>query len=91
VHERAVKLRIVDAAVARGRVRTPDGFESCGSRVRVKILRNGEVVERLETRSNGSFRAELAGDGGRYVAVAPQLVVGESDLCERARSKSRRI
>lgn len=75
--------------VARGRVRVPDGYGSCRSRVVVKIVRNGDVVKRVETNRRGHFRTKL-GDGGRHVAVAPQLVAGDTDMCARARSKSRR-
>lgn len=90
VHERVVKLRLDEGPVARGRVRTPDGYDSCRAHVLVKIFRNGEVVERLETRADGRFRVKLSEDRGRYVALAPQIVVGDSDLCERARSKTRK-
>jgi hypothetical protein len=86
-----VTLRVDDNLVARGRVRAPDGFDSCHSKVTVKIRRDGEVVRKIETRANGRFRVKLPDEHGRYVAVAPQLVVGDSDLCEQAKSRARRI
>jgi hypothetical protein len=88
VHDRTVSLRIA-GGVARGRVRSPDGYDECRSHVVVKILRDGDVVKRLETNGRGRFRTKL-GDAGRYLAVAPQVVVGDTDMCARARSKSRR-
>lgn len=84
-----MKLRL-DDGVARGRVLTPDGYASCRSNVVVKILRNGKVFAKVETRSNGRFRAKLPEESGRYAALAPQVVVDDSDLCARARSKTLR-
>ncbi|HYP24737.1 MAG TPA: hypothetical protein VEV43_14295 [Actinomycetota bacterium] len=56
----------------------------------MKIFRNGDVVEKVETRATGRFRVKLRHENGRYVAVAPELVVGDSDLCAQAKSKPRR-
>lgn len=81
---------LIDDGVARGRVRTPDGYDSCRSHVVVKVLRNGKAFAKVETRASGRFRAKLPETGGRYVAVAPQVVVDDSNLCARARSKTRR-
>lgn len=89
VHERTVRLRL-DGNVARGRVRTPDGFDSCRAHVPVKILRNGRVVDKLTTNDDGRFTAKLPDERGRYVAIAPQLKAGDGDLCERARSRTRK-
>ncbi len=91
VHDRIVKLRLEPGPVARGRVRVPDGYATCNSHVLVKILRNGRVVDRVETRANGRFRTKLSRERGRYAAVAPQLVVDDSNLCAKARSKARRV
>jgi len=90
VHERAVELRILDGR-ARGRVHAPDGYASCTSHVAVKIVRKGRVVERVETRANGRFRADLPDKPGRYRAIAPQAEADDTNLCARARSKTRRI
>ncbi|HEX2058433.1 MAG TPA: S8 family serine peptidase [Actinomycetota bacterium] len=90
VHVRTVTLGIDDGGV-RGRVRSPDGYESCKARVVVRIVRAGRVVARVETRTNGRFRADVPDKPGRYRAVAPQFAPDDANLCERARSKTRRI
>jgi hypothetical protein len=90
VHERGVTLRL-DDGVARGRVTTRDGFDACIARVAVKIVRNGRVIERLETRANGRFRVEVPQKPGRYRAIAPQAIADDTNVCERARSKTRPI
>ncbi len=90
VHDRFVRLRLEPGLLARGRVRATDGFEACASHVLVKISRNGRVVARLETRADGRFEIALPDKPGRYVARAPQVAVDESDVCARARSKTRK-
>lgn len=91
MHDRTVSLRLDGALVARGRVRTQDGYEPCKSRVLVKILRNGETIDEIRTRSNGRFRVSLPDKPGRYVAVAPQVVADDTNLCARARSRTRKV
>ncbi|MDQ3952778.1 MAG: hypothetical protein M3279_07435, partial [Actinomycetota bacterium] len=69
----------------------PDGYDSCKSRVAVKIVRKGRVIERVKTRPSGRFRAELPHEGGRFRAVVPQVQVDDTNICARARSRARRI
>ena len=90
VHDRTVTLRLEEGVVARGRVRAP-GYDACASHVRVKIVRKGKVVDKVETRTNGRFRAKLPDKPGRYAAIAPEIVPDDTNLCARARSKTRRI
>ena len=89
-HDRTVNLRVEPGLVLRGKVRA-GGFEPCESDVLVKIVRNGKVVARLTTRSNGRFRVRLDDLAGRYVAKAPEAAPDTSNACERARSKTRKV
>lgn len=72
-------------------MRAPDGYDACRSGVLVKIVHAGSVVDKVETGPNGRFRAELPDEHGRYRAVAPRLDADDANVCERARSRTRRI
>lgn len=86
-----MKLRLDGGLVARGRVRSPDGYDACKADVLVKIFRNGKVVARLTTRSDGRFRVRLEDRRGRYVARAPEASPDAAHVCNFARSKSRTV
>lgn len=91
VHERTVAFRLSDDAVARGRIGVTGGYDACRSHVVVKIVRNGRVVGRAETRADGRFRVELADKPGRYRALVPEVAPNDTNLCAMARSRTRRI
>ncbi|HEV2755046.1 MAG TPA: hypothetical protein VG318_04640, partial [Actinomycetota bacterium] len=90
IHDRIVKLRLEPGLVARGRVRTPDGFDACKDEVIVKIVRNSKVVATLTTRADGRFKVRLEDRRGRYVARAPETAPDAANVCAAARSRTRR-
>jgi len=85
--DRSVSLRLKGALIAKGRVTTIDGLSECVSGVPIKVFRNERRVAKTTSTGDGSYRVRLQPRSGRYVAVAPSLVLGGGiDRCGVATS-----
>jgi virginiamycin B lyase len=93
-HPRAVSLNLVKHLVARGVVRTGDGFTTCTAGVPVKIQSrvsgHWKTVATTTTTASGSYRERIASHSGKYRSKAPKAVPdGGTDICLAATSPVR--
>lgn len=73
-HDRSVSLRLEGNLIAKGRI-TGAAVGACENGVPIKVLRNGTVVGRGLTTGDGSYRIRLRSRRGRYLTVAPRVVL----------------
>ncbi len=83
VHDRSVTLDLSKHLVAKGEVNS--GFDACESGVDVKIQRNKngnwKTIANDTTSNNGSYKAQIGDNEGKYRALVPKFSPDTDNRC----------
>jgi hypothetical protein len=83
VHDRSVTLNLSKHLVAKGEVNS--GFDACESGVNVKIQRNKngnwKTIANDTTSNNGSYKAQIGDNEGKYRALVPKFSPDTDNRC----------
>ncbi len=83
VHDRSVTLNLSKHLVAKGEVNS--GFDACESGVNVKIQRNKngnwKTIANDTTSNNGSYKAQIGDNEGKYRALVPKFSPDTENRC----------
>jgi len=89
-HSRSISISLRRHLVVRGTV-SAGGFEACANDALVRIRRFVDgawrTIATTHTNDDGFYRVHVPDQPGRYRALAPREILGDSDICGRALSR----